>query len=56
MHECEFECGRYVTKDERFCETCMQDIESDFSKWLHQKFSQEEIDAINVIFDGRELA
>lgn len=55
MHECEFSCGRYVTRDERFCKNCMMEIKEDFSKWLHKKFSEEEIEALNIIYDGEAL-
>lgn len=56
MHECEFSCGRYISENEKYCKFCLQDLENDFSKWLHEKFVSEEIEALNIIFDGRELA
>lgn len=56
MHECEFSCGNYVKEDEKYCKRCRQEIRQDFSEWLHQQFTREEIEVINLEFDGEEIA
>lgn len=46
-------CGRYAKRD--YCDDCKQNLKSRFHELLQANFTQEEIKALNEIFDGKEL-
>lgn len=46
-------CGRYA--EEIYCDDCAQNLRDRFHELLICNFDQEEIKALNEIFDGKEL-
>ena len=51
------ECGEYFieNKTNTMCDDCLKELEMGFSKILHDNYSDHQIDALNVIFDGRNF-
>ena len=47
-------CGRYA--EEIYCSDCEQNLRERFHELLICNFDQEEIKALNEIYDGKELA
>ena len=54
--KCEM-CGNYFNYSnfDDVCEDCLKELKMRFSKFLHTNFSSFEIDALNAIFDGKNL-
>lgn len=55
MHECELSCGNYIYEDEKYCEECMEYVKNKFKKILHENFDSEEIEVLNIVYDGEAL-
>lgn len=51
----ECDCGEYMPADEKFCDKCKKQLKEQFSRLLHENFDEEEIEMLNVLFDGEEL-
>lgn len=49
------DCGRYIDLDEDICEVCKSNLKKQFSRVLHDNFTEEEIELLNELFDGEEL-
>lgn len=53
---CEY-CGNYFTESRMdvMCEDCLDELHIRFSNMLHNNFTGYEIEALNVIYDGKNL-
>ena len=50
--ECEI-CGDW--SEYGLCDHCAEDLENRFSTVLHENFNEDEIEALNKIYDGRDI-
>lgn len=50
--EC-LKCGQWA--EYNYCDGCMAELKKRFSAILHENFSDEEIEALNEIYDGEEI-
>ena len=50
-------CAEFFIEDrsKSFCDDCLEELRLRFSSVLHNNFSDDEVEALNVIFDGRNL-
>jgi len=55
MKECELSCGNYIHEEEKYCKECMEYEKRKFQKMLHENFDKEEIEVLNIVYDGEAL-
>lgn len=49
-------CGSYLHDfDEDFCNDCKKDVQSRFKNIISQEFSEEEIELLNILYDGERI-
>lgn len=48
-------CGTYEFKDDDYCEECKSYVKKKFVDFLDNKFTKEERDLLNELYDGERL-
>lgn len=51
------ECGDFFvdSRENETCEECLKELQYRFSDLLHQNFTERQIRALNIIYEGKDL-